>query len=190
MHTAVRAILVLCAVSLALAASQCARASAQVLHDPRLAHDTLYQGPGMVALAFAPDGRLYVCQKRGRVLSFAPDGKGGFAAPSVLLDLTREVTFEIENGLLGIALDPAFASNRQLYLFYTRDDGPCLVRVTVSPSFDGVEPGSRRVLLSELPHENSWHKGGQLAFKPDEPNALYVGLGDDGDASGAQDLDS
>src|SRR5262245_25018180 len=78
--------------------------------DRRFAHELLYTGAGMISIEFAPDGRLYVCEKRGRVLTFVPDGAGGYAAePDVFLDLTSEVSSETESGLLGMALDPEFA---------------------------------------------------------------------------------
>jgi hypothetical protein len=166
-----------------------ARTAAQILHDPRLAHEVLYTGSGMVSLAFAPDGRLYVCEKRGRVLTFAPDGKGGFAPPTVFLGLTREVTFEIESGLLGIALDPAFATTRHVFLYYTRKDGPRLVRVTATAGLEAAEPGSAQVLLANLPNTATHHKAGQIAFRPSEPNAIYLGMGDDAHPEHAQDVD-
>ena len=66
------------------------------------------------AVVFAPDGRLFVTERPGRVQ---------------IVDITRQasqvaltlddVFAEGEAGLLGLALDPSFASNGLVYLYYT-----------------------------------------------------------------------
>ena len=70
-----------------------------------------------VGLTFAADGRLYVWERAGRVWLVDP------AQPhrTPLIDLSGEVGSYGELGLTGFALDPAFATNGRLYLFYTVD---------------------------------------------------------------------
>src|SRR5688500_2144123 len=66
------------------------------------------------SLAFAPDGRLFVTERAGRVRILNASGS------SSELALTLEGVYtQGEAGLLGLALDPAFADNRLLYLYYT-----------------------------------------------------------------------
>lgn len=77
-----------------------------------------------VALAFAPDGRIFVAEKRGRIYIMVPDSN----AVDPLTDYTKQSTpfLEIEDevlnhwdrGLLGLALDPDFENNRWVYLAY------------------------------------------------------------------------
>src|SRR3982751_7042891 len=68
---------------------------------------------GATAMAFAPDGRLFVCQQDGRLRVV----KGGqlLAEPFA----TFEVDSTGERGLLGVAFDPNFASDGFVYVYYT-----------------------------------------------------------------------
>ncbi len=65
------------------------------------------------ACEFAPDGRLFILEKQGRVRIF----KNGQLLAGAALDI--DVNALSERGLLGIAFDPDFASNHFIYLYYT-----------------------------------------------------------------------
>src|SRR3954466_4239024 len=65
-----------------------------------------------VAMTFAPDGRLFVCEKTGAV-------KVVVAGKVVSTFTTLNVSSDSERGLLGIALDPDFMTNGFVYLYYT-----------------------------------------------------------------------
>ena len=67
----------------------------------------------------AADGRLFVWERAGRV--WVVDPKHPHPAP--IVDLSREVGTAGELGLTGFALDPNFAANGRLYLFYSVDPG-------------------------------------------------------------------
>jgi len=69
------------------------------------------------AMAFAPDGRIFIAQKNG-IVRVVQDGN---LLPEPFIDLTQEVGDAGDRGLLGIALSPDFATNRQVYLLYTVD---------------------------------------------------------------------
>jgi glucose/arabinose dehydrogenase len=71
---------------------------------------------GPTAMEFAPDGRLFVLEQAGNVEFVRPDG-------STWTALHLNVDSQGERGLLGIAFDPAFASNHFVYLYYT-NPGP------------------------------------------------------------------
>ena len=91
-----------------------------------------------VAMEFAPDGRLFVCQKGGalRVITTA-----GALLPAPFM--TLGVDAANERGLLGIAFDPQFASNGWLYCYYTVPGTPAHNRVSrFTASGDLVVPGS------------------------------------------------
>ena len=92
---------------------------------------------------------------------------------STVLDLTGRVTTGAEQGLLGLAFHPDFATDRRLYLHWSdRARRHARGRVPRRP------PRSRELLHVDQPEPN--HNGGQLAFGPD--GRLYVGLGDGGGA--------
>jgi glucose/arabinose dehydrogenase len=158
-----------------------------VVHDPRFANEVILRGAGMTAIAFAPDGRLYVAQKRGVILTLAPNGTGGFGAATTFLDISGETMSNGESGLLGMALDPSFAQNRYMYLYQVRDNDTRILRVTASTSFTSVS--AQLELLAGLPREVEHHKAGEVTFSPSDPNALYIGVGDDGYSSMALMLD-
>jgi hypothetical protein len=161
-------------------ASVTSRADDTKITVPGFVYEDLYSGNGMTALDFDYAGRMYVCEKQGRVLVFNPDSKGGFAKPTVLSDFREKVNSDGERGLLGLALDPGFASNHWLYVFYSAATDQQLVRLTVEPStMASIVPGSALVLLSGLPNTATNHKAGDIHFHPKEPQSIYLTLGDD-----------
>ncbi|MER3407604.1 MAG: hypothetical protein C4292_02070, partial [Nitrososphaera sp.] len=65
------------------------------------------------AMVFAPDGRLFVAEKGGDVRII----KEGVLLDKPFLSVDTDVC--CERGLLGIALDPDFAANGFVYVYYT-----------------------------------------------------------------------
>jgi len=134
------------------------------------------------AMGVAPDGRIFVCQKGG-ALRVIKDG-ALLAAP--FLSLT--VNDAGERGLLGVAFDPAFASERWVYVYYTATS-PLHNRLsrfrapTQNP--DVAEAGSEQILL-ELDNLSSAtnHNGGALHFGAD--GKLYVAVGENANGNNAQ----
>jgi glucose/arabinose dehydrogenase len=122
-----------------------------------------------------PGGRLFVADQFGLVLLITSDGGDA----GTLLDLRNVVyTANNEEGLLSVALDPAFASNRYLYAYYSLNSPrrTRLARFAVLPN-DAVDRASELVIVEqEQPFGN--HKGGSVRFGPD--GLLYLGLGDGG----------
>ena len=64
-------------------------------------------------MQFAPDGRLFVCEQGGRLRVI----KNGVLLSTPFLTVT--VNSVGERGLLGVAFDPAFSTNRYVYVYYT-----------------------------------------------------------------------
>ena len=70
------------------------------------------------AIAFSPDGKVFVAEKSGRVLVFdslADD------TPTVFADLKTNVHNAWDRGLLGLAVDPQFPTRPYVYVLYTYD---------------------------------------------------------------------
>ena len=154
-------------------------ARAQKIGPADFTYEEIYSGNGMTAIDFDATGRMFVCEKQGRVLVFGPDGKGGFAAPTVFADLRAEVNPDNESGLLGIAIDPRFAINRYIYVFSTGNTDQKLVRLTADESLVKAAPNSALVLLQGLPRTATNHKAGDIHIHPLDPKAIYLVLGDD-----------
>lgn len=143
------------------------------------------------ALAFAPDGSIYVTERPGRLARIRnpstssgspPAGADGQAERVAEIP---EVAHRAEGGLLGLALDPQFAVNHFLYLYFTYGDGTKnrVVRYRLAES--GL--ADARVLIDGIPGA-PFHDGGRLAFGPD--GMLYVTTGDATEPTRAQDLSS
>lgn len=134
------------------------------------------------ALAFAPDGRLFITERPGRVRIF----QDGSLVPQPALTLTDVITTG-ESGVLGLALHPSFASNRLVYLVYTAagEDG-AVGRLVRFREVAGTL-GEAAVLLDDVPAANI-HNGSRVRFGPD--GRLYLSFGDAAAPSRAQDLAS
>jgi len=123
------------------------------------------------------DPRLAVVEQGGRIRVF--DNDPDVSSTRTILDLSGDVLFAGEQGLLGLAFDPDFVSNRYLYVHYSAADPrrSVIARFTWDAGSDLVDPASREILL-ELEQPFSNHNGGMLAFGPDD--LLYIAFGDGG----------
>ena len=101
--------------------------------------------------------------------------------PTPFLTVTGLAT-DGEQGLLGLAFDPGYATNGFFYVLYTDPDIE-LIRYHVSADPDVANPGSAMPVLSFF-HPQSSHNAGWLGFGPD--GFLYISSGDGG---GADDAD-
>ena len=143
------------------------------------------------ALAFTPDGRMLIALQDGDLRI----AQGGSVAGTPALTLGTRACSTSERGLLGAAVDPQFATNNFIYLFYTfrkfPGPGACQTgqptsatnpvnRVSrfVLPPSNVVDPLSEVVLLDNIPSPNGNHNGGDLRFGKD--GFLYVSIGDGG----------
>ncbi|TAM58223.1 MAG: glucose dehydrogenase [Chloroflexota bacterium] len=135
-------------------------------------------------------GRLFVIERAGRIRILSASGVLQ-AAP--FLDLRALVgSGYIEQGLLGLAFSPTYATDGRFYVDYTDDTsatGDTIVAEYHRLDATHADPSSARILLTVAqPFQN--HDGGQLAFGPD--GDLYIGLGDGGSGGDpgnrAQDL--
>jgi aldose sugar dehydrogenase len=133
------------------------------------------------SMNFAPDGRLFITERPGRVRIVT---LGGSSELALTLD---GVYAQGEAGLLGLALDPEFAQNRFVYLYYSASVGGGAVNRIVRYREVSSRLGERVVLLDNIPAAQI-HDGGRLRFGPD--GLLYASAGDAADANNAQDVAS
>ena len=125
--------------------------------------------------------RLFVVEKMGRIRIV----KNGSELATPFLDISRLVSSDGEQGLLSMAFDPRFATNRRFYVNYTNVAGDTrVVRYQASSADpDIAAPSSAKVLLRvDQPYAN--HNGGQLQFGPG--GLLFVGMGDGGSGGDPQ----
>jgi glucose/arabinose dehydrogenase len=152
----------------------------------RTAYTTGLSAP--TAMAFAPDGRLFVCQQNGQI-RVVPAG-GGALLPTPFHTFT--VTNSGEQGLLGIAFHPNFTSNGWIYVYYTSPtpvNHNRVSRVQASAANPNVSTGVETILLDDLRQVpvGRNHNGGAVHFSPVD-GKLYVAIGDQGSGSNAQSM--
>jgi glucose/arabinose dehydrogenase len=129
----------------------------------------------------APRGdrrRVFVVEQTGRIRVV----RGGRVLQRPFLDLSRRIISGGEQGLLGLAFAPDYATTRRFYVNYTdRSGNTNVVEYRRSRrSADRADASTaRRVLRIGQPAGN--HNGGMLAFGPDR--LLYIGTGDGGGAN-------
>ena len=134
------------------------------------------------AMAFSPDGRLFVAEQGGRLRVI----KNGTLLGTPFM--TLNVNSAGERGLLGIAFDPNFAVNQYVYVYYTTASSPIHNRVSRFTAMGDIAAPGLEVVLMELDNLSSAtnHNGGAIHFGPD--GALYVAVGDNANGANAQTL--
>lgn len=149
------------------------------------------------AITWAPDGRMFVAEKKGTVEVVNPDG-----TITQLLDISSHLYAVADRGLLGIAADSDFAHNHWLYLLYVYNPTPAptglartsrLTRVTVN---DDNTASDEVVILGTvsdppcpppsntvdcIPSDMDSHSIGTVKSAPD--GTLWLGNGDASDWS-------
>jgi len=159
--------LVLSAVLALLPGNAMGQGSLEPTLHPELLLDTAVDGlESPSAAAFLPDGSLLILQLGGDILLWSGTGR-----PRRVGRLPVEM--DGERGLLGLAVDPMFASSKRLYLFYSADGTQHVGHVTMTDK--GIGPMT--VLVGGMSADRD-HNGGGLAFGPD--GHLYFGTGDSG----------
>ncbi|HWI03661.1 MAG TPA: PQQ-dependent sugar dehydrogenase [Acidimicrobiales bacterium] len=130
---------------------------------------------GPTGLAFTPDGRMLVTTQGGRLRIV--ENNALVATPA--LDLTGRICSNSERGLLGVAVDPEFATNRFVYLYYTHNlFGACVNRVSRWILGDDNVASGEVILVDRIHSTAGNHNGGDLNFGKD--GYLYVSVGDGG----------
>jgi glucose/arabinose dehydrogenase len=141
-----------------------------------------YSQPTFVTAPRGSSRTIFIVERVGRI-RVATFSNGSYRKAGTFLDIRGRVksTFG-EQGLLGLAFDPNYASNRRFYVNYTRKgDGDTVVaefRRSSSSSIRANSGSFRQLIRINQPYSN--HNGGMLAFGPDD--LLYIGMGDGGDA--------
>jgi glucose/arabinose dehydrogenase len=134
------------------------------------------------AFAFAPDGRMFVTEKGGALR--VVDASGSLLA-TPFVSLTVDANGE--RGLLGVELDPSFATNNFVYVYYTATTPAIHNRVSRFTANGNVAvPGSEVPLLNLDNLGATNHNGGDIHFGAD--GKLYISVGENANGSNAQNL--
>ena len=162
-------------------------ASCQPTGGTNLALERVAGGLDEPLLVTSPPGdpRLFVVEKAGVIKII----KNGQVVGTPFLDIDARVAsgqLDNEQGLLGLAFHPEFASNGRFFVFYTAEDsdvgGSMPANVVsefglIAGSPDLADPRSERRVI-EVADNAPNHNGGNIVFGSDD--YLYIGLGDGG----------
>ena len=135
----------------------------------------LFNVSGPTAIAFTPDGRMLITTQGG-ALRVVTAGGSLVATPAVTVP---NVCTNSERGLLGVAVDPCFAINHFIYLYYTTSaTGTCRNRVSRWKLNHNNVASGEFVLIDRIHSTAGNHNGGDLNFGIG--GLLYASVGDGG----------
>lgn len=137
-----------------------------------------------VAFDVAPDGRFFLTEKgdgsntpsqKARILVYNNSG----TLLSTFYDLSDSTISTSERGVLGIALDPDFSVNHYVYVYYNHFYNN-VERIRILRFTEAANVGTDPTIIFDLPEIDSiyGHVGGNLHFRPSQPNHIYFTIGD------------
>lgn len=135
------------------------------------------------SMEFAPDGRLFVCERRGKVRVIQANGA---LNPVSFLDLSAETDFQIERGILGIAFDPQFTTNGYVYVYHTVAGSPAHNQVSRFTATGDVGGSRLNILDLDSLSTSQIHNAGAIHFGTD--GMLYVAVGNNGNGTNSQSI--
>ena len=142
-----------------------------------------------ISLEFAPDGRIFFNEKNTGNIRIIQQNGTILSSPFATIS---PIFTDDESGLLGMALDPSFASNGYVYVYFTYRDSLSythghIIRYTASGNI-GTSPANVSDVVSAAPNAPPYHNGGYIKFGPD--GKLYTQVGEFHQGSPAQDPSS
>jgi cytochrome c len=144
-----------------------------------------------IELAVLPDERVLFVERRGGVNLYTPANGRVRRIATIPVSTKYADSSQAEDGLLGLAADPGFATNSWIYLFYSpAGTEPRNVLARYQMKGDSLDLASRTILLEVgMQRLKCCHTGGSIAF--DAKGNLYVSTGDNSNpfASGYAPID-
>ncbi len=123
----------------------------------------------------ANDSRLFIVEQTGKIKILNANGTTN--ATPFLNVASLITTAGGEQGLLGLAFSPDYATNGYFFINYTRTNGDTVIARYSAPANANVSDTDGTIILV-VPQPYSNHNGGSIKFGPD--GYLYIGMGDGG----------
>src|SRR5262245_13659418 len=186
--------LLMAAALLTAAIFSASTATAQLALPTDFVEEMVFHGLDQpTGMALLKDGRILVVEKVSARIRLIVNGAVSALDPLVTVPGVESVM--LEEGLLGIAVDPGWPARPYIYVHYNYSGLPNLriSRYTVGGDLTFTANGSLTIdaatrydILTDLPDATPYHNGGALRFGAD--GMLYISLGDDDNGCQAQDL--
>jgi glucose/arabinose dehydrogenase len=141
------------------------------------------------AIAFLPDGRLLLTEKKGNLFIVSPQGKVPVKVAGV-----PDVDYGGQGGLGDVSLHPQFSENRLIYLSYAEGGpgdtrGAAVARGVIHETENGATLSNVEVIWRQYPKVFGYgHYGHRLLF--DGKGHLWITSGDRQKFTPAQDMQS
>lgn len=135
------------------------------------------------SMVFTSPNRMLVSERKG-VIRIIENGQ---LKPESLTSLESIVSSKSEEGLMGLAIDPNYSSNKLVYACYARASGSDLVGTVIRFEDRGSSIGPTATIIDNIPAAQ-YHAGCRLGFGPDKK--LYITTGDATDRPIAQQINS
>ncbi|CAN5363398.1 PQQ-dependent sugar dehydrogenase [soil metagenome] len=124
-------------------------------------------------LAFTPDGTMFYTQRGSGLYVRRTDGT------TALLFKPADMVVQDQSGMLGVAVDPDWANNRQVYVMMSSTLGGAstanrVLRLVVNTTLTAIV--TRTDIVTGLAYAGGHHSGGRVRFGPD--GLLYITTGD------------
>lgn len=128
-------------------------------------------------MAVLPDGNVLIAQRGGEVVLYKASDKSVKPAGKVAVYSKSKNGSNVEEGLLGMTIDPEFATNHYVYLFFSPADTSVNRLSRFEFDGDSLKVASQKVVLEFYSQrEICCHTGGSLAFAPGR--LLFISTGD------------
>ena len=119
-----------------------------------------------------PDGRVYIAERKGTIKVYDPS----IAGVKVVGALSVNVTGNNEQGLVGLAIDPKFATNGWVYLYYFHPKEKKAVFSRWEVRNDVLVANSEKVMMDwEMQRETCCHTGGGMTWDGEGNLIMTVG---------------
>lgn len=132
------------------------------------------------SIVFTGESRILVNERPGRLRVV----ENGVLKKEPLKEF-KDISSGSEEGLMGLALDPDYITNKLIYVSYAYEKSDALWVKVVRYKDNGTSLSEETIIFDGIPAEK-YHAGCRLRFGPDKK--LYITTGDAGERKYAQDL--
>lgn len=139
------------------------------------------------SIVFTDNNRMLITERDGAVRVAQSSDGNNWQLRDQPIHVFSNISSEIEEGLMGMTLDPSYPENKYVYICYAYPENGDLWDRIIRMTDLGNSFGDEKIIIDKIPSAR-FHAGCELGFGPD--GKLYISTGDATDAKSAQDRGS